>query len=139
MINPNTSLTQVLQAKKKDTVTQYIYGLGLILQVEGGEYATYHFDNRGSTVAITNAQGKVTDTFTWAPYGELVGRTGTTKTPFLYNGKYGVETDANGLYYMRARYYNPTIKRFINQDVVQGSLENAITLNRFAYANGNPN
>lgn len=33
---------------------------------------------------------------------------------------------------------NPDIKRFINQDVVQGSLDNAITLNRFAYANGNP-
>ena len=39
---------------------------------------------------------------------------------------------------MRARYYNPDIKRFINQDVVQGSLDNAISLNRFAYANGNP-
>ena len=51
---------------------------------------------------------------------------------------YGVETDDNGLYCMRSRYYNPTIKRFINQDVVQGSLDNAITLNRYAYANGNP-
>ncbi len=39
---------------------------------------------------------------------------------------------------MRARYYNPDIKRFINQDVIQGILDNAITLNRFAYANGNP-
>ena len=39
---------------------------------------------------------------------------------------------------MRARYYNLDIKRFINQDVIQGSLDNAITLNRFAYANGNP-
>lgn len=39
---------------------------------------------------------------------------------------------------MRSRYYNPTITRFINQDVVQGSLDNAITLNRYAYANGNP-
>ena len=51
---------------------------------------------------------------------------------------YGVETDDNGLYCMRSRYYNPTIMRFINQDVVQGSLDNAITLNRYAYANGNP-
>ncbi|MCI8669794.1 MAG: hypothetical protein HFI34_09805, partial [Lachnospiraceae bacterium] len=41
---------------------------------------------------------------------------------FLYNGRYGVVTDENGLYYMRARYYNVDIKRFINQDVVEGSI-----------------
>lgn len=137
-INPHARLTEVLQSKKGDKVTQYIYGTGLIMQVTGGEYATYHYDFRGSTVAITDGKGKVTDTFTYSPYGKLLGRTGTTDTPFLYNGIYGVETDKNGLYCMRSRYYNPMIMRFINQDVVQGSLDNAITLNRYAYANGNP-
>lgn len=39
---------------------------------------------------------------------------------------------------MRARYYNPEIKRFINQDVVQGTIENGLSLNRYAYSNGNP-
>ncbi len=105
------------------------------MHVEGG---TCHYDNRGSTVAITNGQGTVTDTFTYGPYGEQCGRTGKTRTPFLYNGRYGVETDNNGLYYMRARYYNPDIKRFINQDVIQGSLEDSRSLNRFVYTNGNP-
>ena len=39
---------------------------------------------------------------------------------------------------MRARYYSPDMKRFINADIVPGAISNAITLNRFAYANGNP-
>ena len=39
---------------------------------------------------------------------------------------------------MRARYYSPDMRRFINADVVVGEISNAITLNRFAYANGNP-
>ena len=39
---------------------------------------------------------------------------------------------------MRARYYSPEMKRFINADIVAGSITNAVTLNRFAYANGNP-
>ena len=47
-------------------------------------------------------------------------------------------TDENGLVYMRARYYSPVLKRFINADVVAGSITNSITLNRYAYANGNP-
>lgn len=47
-------------------------------------------------------------------------------------------SDANGLYYMRVRYYSPELKRFINADIVAGHISNAITLNRYAYANGNP-
>ena len=47
-------------------------------------------------------------------------------------------TDDNGLIYMRARYYSPQMRRFVNADIVAGQLSNAITLNRFAYANGNP-
>lgn len=46
-------------------------------------------------------------------------------------------TEANWLYYMRARYYSPELKRFINADVVAGDLSNAVTLNRYAYANCN--
>ena len=56
----------------------------------------------------------------------------------MYNGEYGVSTDENGLYYMRARYYNPEIKRFINQDVVIGSIVDSPSLNRYAYVEGNP-
>jgi RHS repeat-associated protein len=67
-----------------------------------------------------------------------VNRTGSTDTPFLYNGQYGVMTDENGLYYMRARYYNPDIKRFINLDVLLGSIDSGQSLNRYAYVNGNP-
>ncbi|GAC44187.1 Rhs family protein, partial [Paenibacillus popilliae ATCC 14706] len=47
---------------------------------------------------------------------------GSTEQPFLYNGRDGVMTDPNGLYYMRARYYNPEIKRFVNRDIVAGNL-----------------
>ena len=44
----------------------------------------------------------------YSSYGMTTYRAGTNDTPFLYNGRYGVMTDANGLLYMRARYYNPT-------------------------------
>jgi hypothetical protein len=39
---------------------------------------------------------------------------------------------------MRARYYSPDMRRFVNADIVAGKISNAVTLNRFAYANGNP-
>ncbi len=39
---------------------------------------------------------------------------------------------------MRSRYYNPQIKRFINQDVLIGSIGNSNSLNRYSYVEGNP-
>ena len=120
------------------TVTKYVYGNGLIGEETKGAFKTYHFDYRGSTVAITNSNGNVTDTFKYDTYGKLTGRTGTSTVIFGYNGRDGVITDDNGLIYMRARYYSPDMKRFINADVLPGDISNVVTLNRYAYANGNP-
>ena len=119
-------------------VTKYVYGRGLIGEEKLGCFKTYHFDSRGSTVAITDASGNITDTFAYDTYGKLIGRTGTSEIIFGYNGRDGVVTDANGLIYMRARYYSPEMRRFINADIVAGEISNAVTLNRYAYANANP-
>lgn len=64
--------------------------------------------------------------------------TPTPTTFYLYNGQYGVQTDPNELYYMRQRYYNTEIKRFINQDILTGSINNSQSLNRYCYVQGNP-
>ena len=136
--NTNCRLSQLLTATTNGTVAKYVYGLGLIGEEQAGSFKTYHFDYRGSTVAITNASGVITDTFEYDTYGRLTARTGTTAVIFGYNGRDGVITDDNGLLYMRARYYSTYMRRFINADIVAGDISDAITLNRFAYANGNP-
>ncbi|OQY44697.1 MAG: hypothetical protein B6247_29910 [Candidatus Parabeggiatoa sp. nov. 2] len=74
-----------------------------------------------------------------SPFGGLVSHNPTeVDTPFLYNGRDGVMTDDTGLYYMRARFYNPEIRRFVNRDVLLGSVDDGQSLNRFAYVSGNP-
>jgi len=138
VVNPQAALSQVLMKTVGNEQTYYVYGLGLIGQEVAGEYSTYHFDLRGSTVAITNANGKVTDRYQYSAYGEILSGTGNTDTPFLYNGRDGVMTDANGLYHMRARYYNPQIRRFVSQDILLGVVIDGQSLNRYAYVQGNP-
>jgi RHS repeat-associated protein len=115
-----------------------VYGLGLIGQQDSTGYNVYHFDFRGSTVALTNSLGTVTDRFTYGAYGELLTHTGSSDTPFLYNGRDGVLTDTNGLYYMRARFYSPELKRFLNADIKKGSIDNIQTLNLYNFVVGNP-
>jgi len=138
VVNPHAALSQVLIKTVGNEQTYYVYGLGLIGQEVAGEYSTYHFDLRGSTVAITDVSGKVTDRYQYSAYGELLGSTGDTDTPFLFNGRDGVVTDTNGLYYMRARYYNPEIRRFVSQDTLLGVVIDGQSLNRYAYVQGDP-
>ena len=57
----------------------------------------YTKNRQGSTIAITDENGIVTDTFLYDTYGKLLNRTGTSKIIFGYNGKDGVVTDSNGL------------------------------------------
>ena len=137
VVNPPGS--QVLMRMKSGTTNYYVYGAtGLIY--ESDETATttntafYHFDIRGSTVALTDKNGNLTDLIEYSPYGATTYRAGTNDTPFCFNGQFGVQTDPNGLLYMRARYYSPYICRFLNPDP-SGF---AGGLNFYAYANGNP-
>jgi RHS repeat-associated protein len=138
VINSQPNLSQVLvKTDASGTQTYYVYGLGLIGQETAGEYTSYHFDLRGSTVALTDSSGQVLERFQYSPYGLLVGGEAST-TPFLFNGMYGVMTDSNGLYYMRARFYSPEMRRFVNQDVLLGNIKEGQTLNRYAYVTGRP-
>ena len=134
----NCKLSKLLCKTTNGVATKYVYGRGLVGEEVCGTFKTYHFDCRGSTIAITDTSGNITDTFVYDTYGKLVSRTGTSEVIFGHNGRDGVVTDDNGLIYMRARYYSPEMKRFINADIVAGQISNAVTLNRFAYANGNP-
>jgi RHS repeat-associated protein len=138
VVNSQPALSQVLVKTEADgTQTYYVYGLGLIGQESNGEYLSYHFDLRGSTVALTDKNAQVVERFQYSPYGLLMGGDSSI-TPFLFNGMYGVMTDGNGLYYMRARFYSPEIRRFVNQDVLLGHIVEGQTLNRYAYVTGRP-
>lgn len=136
--NTNCKLSKLLTKTTNNVVTKYVYGRGLIGEEVNAAFKTYHFDFRGSTIAITDESCIVRDTFVYDTYGKIISRTGSDDVIFAYNGRDGVITEPNGLVYMRARYYSPTLKRFINADILEGDISNAITINRFAYANGNP-
>ena len=149
----------------KTAIITYTYGNGLISdsrkEAKGSdtEKRYYHYNHIGSTTAITDADGDLLYRIAYGTYGELTGiydadgqkmageaadqrsireTLQAEKLRFLYNGRYGVETGADGLYYMRARYYNPQIKRFINRDIIDGSITDSQSLNKYSYVQGNP-
>ena len=124
----------------KAETNNYYYGIGLIYEKIDTDTLVYHFDHLGSTRKITGKDGHIRCVFSYDTYGEIKSSwlEGKEDIRFLYNGALGVITDTNGLYYMRQRYYNPTIKRFINQDILIGHVTDSQSLNRYAYVQGNP-
>lgn len=135
VVDPHAELSQVLvRTQSGGTITRYVYGLGLLYEDTAGSPTYYHYSRRGDTVALSNSSGTVTDRTDYGIYGEVLSRTGTNDTPFWFNGHYGVQTDANGLYYHRARYYSPALKRFLNEDPIGFAGGD----NFYAYAEGDP-
>lgn len=132
VVNPNAPLSQVLvredQAGEK---TFYVYGIGLIGQEKNGAYRSFHYDFRGSTVAMTDEVGNVTHQYAYTAYGTVNAVQEEAFNPFRYVGQYGVMYEGNGLYYMRARYYQPELRRFLGEDPIWNK-------NLFAYVEGNP-
>ncbi len=131
--------SQMLMRIKPGVTNYYVYGAGgLLYEVDETSSTTntytYHYDFRGSAVALTDQYGHVTDRMEYSTYGLLTYRAGTNDTPFLFNGRFGVQTDSNGLLYMRARYYNPYLCRFVNADPSGW----AGGLNWYAFCNGDP-
>ncbi|BCO31669.1 hypothetical protein TspCOW1_17720 [Thiohalobacter sp. COW1] len=125
----------IAEADAGGTITRhYVHGQGLIALIEGDTAYTYHFDALGSTVAITDADEAIVNAYSYRPYGRVVERSEAVPQPFTYVGQYGVMEEAAGLYYMRARYYDAEVGRFISEDPIgfEGGL------NLYAYVGGNP-
>jgi len=106
----------------------------------------YHRDHQGSITALTDEAGNIVETFLYdeaygtilAPQGHFVAGSGhhtqTVKTynPYCYTGR---EFDSHDLYYYRARYYDPTVGRFISSDPIEFM---AGDTNFYRYVGGDP-
>ncbi|HET7585535.1 MAG TPA: RHS repeat-associated core domain-containing protein [Gemmatimonadaceae bacterium] len=86
----------------------------------------------GHVVALVDTTNQVVDTYEYSPYGTLLSSTEAVAQPLKYMGR---ELDSEtGLYYVRARYYDPDVGRFISEDPI--GLNGGI--NPYAYAAGDP-
>ena len=96
------------------------------------ENRTFHHDQVNSVVALTDHNGATVQAVSYGPFGELSQTTGSSSNSMKYTGR---EEDAeSGLYYYRARYYDPEIGRFISEDPL--GYEGGINL--YAYVGNNP-
>jgi RHS repeat-associated protein len=136
-----TGLPQVFEESVNGVVLRtYTYGLQRISenQVINNAWTTsfYGYDGFGSVRQLTNLSGTITDTYNYDAFGNLLSSPGPTPNNYLYRGE---QYDPDlGLYYLRARYYNPQTGRFLSRDPEDGKAVDPASLHKYLYAGGNP-
>lgn len=90
----------------------------VLAEKRNGTRRQYVPDLLGSTVALLDSSQAKTDTFAYRPYGQQQSRTGTTSTPFGYVGTLGYHKDPAHKAYVRARYLDSWLGRWITEDPI---------------------
>jgi RHS repeat-associated protein len=98
-------------------VARYIRGARLVAKLDsfGGIYY-YGFDRSGHTRLVTDSAGAMVNQYSYSPFGTELDSTRAVPNPYRFAGAFGVATEANGLVFMRNRYYAPELGRFISPD-----------------------
>jgi RHS repeat-associated protein len=87
-------------------------------------------DQQGSTRLLTDPTGSVVGTYDYTPSGATLDHTGTS-SDLRYDGQY--QDDETGLYYLQARYYDPTTAQFLTRDPLEDE-----TCQPYSYAGDDP-
>ena len=83
----------------------------MLEMARGGHRYSYLVDGQGSTIALADETGNITQRYSYDAFGQVTA-TGTLANPFTYTGR---ELDqATGLYYYRARWYDSALGRFLS-------------------------
>jgi RHS repeat-associated protein len=137
LVDTNLPFAQVLQEAAPDgSLTSYTYGNDLISQESTGVISYYCYDGNSSIRQLTDLAGSVTDTYTYDAFGNILASSGVTTNNYLYTGE---QFDPNsGSYYLRARYYNPQVGRFLSRDPFAGIGADSQSMPNYSYANNNP-
>ena len=102
----------------------------------GDDWYYYLYNAHGDVIGLTDESGTVVNSYAYSPWGEIRTQTESVTNPIKYAGEY--YDDELDMLYLRARYYDPQIGRFISLDAEKGSIQNPMDMNRYVYCRNNP-
>jgi RHS repeat-associated protein len=115
---------------------RYTYAGSRLNQTIEGDSHFYLYDSPSRNVSgLISKKGTLTSSYDYSAYGASLEEN-AGNNPFRFCGE--LLDQETGLIYLKNRYYDPDLGRFISEDRVLGMLEHPETLNPYAYVNNNP-
>ena len=108
----------------------YSYGMGLLAMTSGTDEYYYVSNGHGDITQLTNSSGTIAEDYAYDAFGNQKDAEHSIYNPFRYSGEYF--DSETGFIYLRARYYDPSIGRFITEDPARDGL------NWYVYCSNNP-
>nr|MDA8165358.1 RHS repeat-associated core domain-containing protein [Desulfobacteraceae bacterium] len=130
------TLTKSDDGKGRTETTRYLHGPGIdepLAIEQKGAISYYHADGLGSITTLTDAKGQVLQSYDYSSFGIPKHRGNQVKQPYTYTGREWDEE--TGLYFYRARYYDPVAGRFIAKDPIGFA---GGDVNLYGYVQNNP-
>jgi RHS repeat-associated protein len=123
---------ELAQENREDDKISYVRGHRAISLSRNGEDRNYYVqDEMGSTLFLLDQAHEIRKTYRYDAFGNILKETGDIPNRLTYTGQ--IYDGAAIQYYLRARFYNPAIGRFIQEDTYRGD-----GLNLYAYCANNP-
>lgn len=131
----------ILTQEPDNTLSRYQWGpnrLSSLISTQNGvtHRDWYLFDALGSVTALISETGALSARYHFDAFGKIIEQTGDTNNRFTFTGHQ--HDDITGLYYFKARYYDPSQGRFVSEDSYEGTLQTPESRNHYLYAYANP-
>jgi len=105
---------------------------GTFMRSDGGGASSFLSDGLGSTIALTDSNGVAQTQYSFDPFGSSTATGVASSNSSKFTGR---EDDGTSLLFYRARYYSPTLQRFISEDPIEFRGGDS---NLYAYAGNSP-
>lgn len=124
--------------RSNKAIANYVRGDRLLVKkdiITSKDYY-YLYNGHGDVIQIVDTDGNIVNSYEYDEWGNITYQVEGITNSFKYSGE--VYDEETGLYYLRARYYDPSIGRFISEDTYEGQIDNPLTLNLYTYVLNNP-
>ncbi|WP_274655619.1 RHS repeat-associated core domain-containing protein [Paenibacillus humicola] len=116
---------------------RYIRGQGIVARDDGQGKAYYVQNGHGDIVDLMDSTGNTKlNQYSYDIFGNIASEAENIPQPFKYSGE--MQDTITGLQYLRARWYDPSIGRFMGEDTYEGQVDNPLSQNLYTYVENNP-
>ena len=135
VVNENNNVIMEADANH-NIISETVWGHQPLARKVNNAWYYYIYNAHGDVIGLVSDSGTVVNSYEYDAWGSIVSETEAIDNPLKYAGEY--YDDELSMYYLRARYYDPSIGRFTSYDIEEGSISNPQDMNRYVYCRNNP-